>query len=250
MMNKNENNVRVLIFVACFFLMLITACDPDKPVDTPKEYGSVTDIEGNTYQTIKIGNQWWMVENLKVTKYRDDTPIPQVLLADSVVWKEDTLGAYSLNDVIPGAPGLLYNWHTISNARGIAPAGWHVPSDEEWKELEKYLGMTQEEADKSNFRGIDEAGKLKSDQKDTWAPYGNIWSTNESGFTALAGNCRMFYGAWGTPSDFRSTGFWWSSTPHTGTEEAWYRHLDYKKLSIFRYYGPKTYGFSVRCIKD
>ncbi len=238
-------------FLAGLFLLSINACKPEKPVPPPVETGTVTDIDGNVYQTIKIGNQWWMTENLKVTKYRDSTLIAKGT-ADTSKWNNDTAGLYCIYDEISGVPtpGSLYNWHAVNNVRNIAPAGWHVPSDEEWKLLEINLGMVQAEADKTNFRGIDEGSKLKKNGENDLDPYGNIYSTNESGFSALAGNCRMFDGAWGFPSDLKSAGFWWSSTEHSTGTEAWYRHLDYKKANVFRYHGPKTYGFSVRCVKD
>lgn len=245
-MARPKYNTSIQICMTCCLVILFSCCKPEKPVP-PAEYGTVTDVEGNVYQTIKIGDQWWMAENLKVTKYRDSSLILKVT-TDTGKWNNDTVGACSVYDLPAETPGLLYNWHAVNNSKGLAPVGWHVPTDEEWKQLEKYLGMTQEEADKINFRGVDEAGKLKKDGVDAWVPYGNVWSTNESGFTALAGNCRMFDGRWGFPTDLKSTGFWWSSTEQG--DEAWYRHLDYKKTTVFRYYGPKTYGFSVRCVKD
>ncbi len=247
MISSKNSRIYAVAALACLFLLVVNGCGPDKPAP-PQETGTVTDIDGNVYQTIKIGSQWWMAENLKVSNYNDATPITKVL-TDTAAWNNNTSGAYCIYDA-PGAPGYLYNWHAITNAKGLAPAGWHVPSDEEWKELEKSLGMTQTEADKTNFRGIDEAGKLRAMGPNYWAPYSNVWSNNESGFAALAGNCRMFDGRWGFPNGYRSTGFWWSSTEHSGGNAGWYRHLDYKKTSIFRYYGLKTYGFSVRCVKD
>jgi uncharacterized protein (TIGR02145 family) len=244
---------KILFFFICTMLAFLCGgmqgCRHPEPEPAPTEYGTVQDIQGNVYQTIKIGDQWWMAENLKVSRYRDSSLILKVT-SDTSIWNHDTTGAYCLYSQLSNAPGFLYNWFAVNNARGLAPAGWHIPSDAEWKTLEMYLGMNQDEADKLNFRGIDEGEKMKMSGSTYWNPYGNIWSTNESGFSALAGNCRMFDGQWGTPGDFMSTGFWWSSTLNTAQDKAWYRHLDYKKPNVFRYYGPKTYGFSIRCVKD
>ena len=81
-----------------------------------------------------------------------------------------------------------------------------------------------------------------------WTKYSNIWGTNESGFTALAGSCRLFNGTFGDPGLF-STGFWWTAASYPGNQ-AWYRYLDYKNANVFRSHTQKNYGFSIRCVKD
>jgi len=99
--------------------------------------GTVTDIDGNVYQTIKIGDQWWMAENLKVTHYRNSDPIPHV--TDGGTWSYLFTGAYCEYDNNPANVaiyGRLYNWYAVGDSRNIAPEGWHVPSDDEWKQLE------------------------------------------------------------------------------------------------------------------
>ena len=231
-------------------MMVVLTNNCKKPDPTPPaahETGSVTDIDHNAYKTIRIGNQWWMAENLKVKKYRSGDPIPQVQSEAS--WKDSLSGAYCIYDNNPAAPGLLYNWYAVNDGRNIAPAGWHVPGDEEWKELEKFLGMSQADADNVNWRGTHEGEKLKQEAPNGWTNYDNVWATNESGFTALAGGCRLFNGTWGDPGLF-ATGFWWSSTSNSANNQAWYRYLDYKNANVFRFYGSKNYGFSVRCVKD
>ena len=85
---------------------------------------------------------------------------------------------------------------------------------------------------------------------DNWLQYLDVWATNESGFSALAGNCRLFNGKGGDPIGTGYMGFWWSNTEDSSNHQVWYRHLDYKNTNVFRFYGPKTYGFSVRCVKD
>jgi len=205
----------------------------------------VTDIDGNTYKIIKIGNQWWMTENLKVTHYSNGEAIPNV--TDNTEWTNLSTGAYcnyDNNSSNVATYGRLYNWYAVNNSRNIAPAGWHVPTDEEWKELEKYLGMSQSDADNTGWRGTDEGGKMKEEGTTHWQSP-NTGATNSSGFSALPGGYRrdgnyyyMGYGA-----DF------WSSTEHD-SGYAWYRLLSYDSSDVGRNGNYKQGGFSVRCIRD
>jgi uncharacterized protein (TIGR02145 family) len=256
---KYYSRIHTFILIALFAL-LANSCKKEKNV-SPVETSFVKDIDGNIYQTIKIGNQWWMAENLKVTRYNDSSQIMKIQpngssIAPDTLWANKKTGAYcSFNNVKENIKtyGLLYNWYSISDSRKIAPKGWHIPSDEEWKALEMYLGMSANEVEKTSWRGSHEGEKLKTLKigatvEGAWTKYGDIWPTDESCFNALAGGCCMFDGKWSDPLDTKSTGFWWSKT--TKGNEAWYRYLDYKNANVFRYYGPKTYGFSVRCVMN
>jgi len=244
----------VLFIVA---LTIITSTSCKKKTETPpiQETGTVTDVDNNTYKTVKIGNQWWMAENLRVKRYRNGFQIPEMTeTSPDSVWAQKTTGSfcvYGYNQSLDPTFGLLYNWYTIIDTSNIAPVGWHVPSDDEWKTLEMYLGMSQADVDQVKWRGTDQGDKLKvaSPQLNYWASYGNVWSTNATGFSAVAGSCRLFNATWGDPG-LSNTGFWWSSSIHTGDNEVWYRYLDYKNSNVFRYHGPKTYGMSIRCVKD
>lgn len=210
--------------------------------------GTVTDIDGNVYKTIKIGDKWWMAENLKVTHYRNGDVIPNI--TDDTEWKNLTSGAYSNynNDVDNVATyGRLYNWCAVDDSRKIAPAGWHVPTDDEWKELEMYLGMSQAQANASDWRGYDEGGKMKEEGTAHWySP--NIVATNSSGFIALPGGYRGRSGG-----DFRGIGkygCWWSASEYN-TKFAWQRSLNYGDSQVGRGYNPKRHaGFSIRCVRD
>lgn len=255
-----------ILFASMAFLFVFPTACFDYHADDPIvfETDSVTDIDGNVYKTVKIGDQWWMAENLKVSRYRNGDSIAYVgskdnykYIFDTVKWKnlKDT-GAYSIIDGGDSLAsnykgkkfGFLYNGYAISNRAIIAPVGWHVPSDEEWKELEIFLGLPKDEADKVNWRGSTEGNKLKLQGTTLWEKPSDefeVWGTNESGFSAIAGSCVMFDG---NTVEQLQTGFWWTST--LNNDQIWYRHLDYNKPNIFRYYGPLTYGFSVRCIKD
>ena len=248
--------VKISSLYVLLFTIFFIACK--KETVNTQETSTVTDIDGNVYKTVKIGNQWWMAENLKVTRYRNGDSIQYVENKgnfstdfDSAKWNNLIIGAYSTD--------FFYNYYTISDSRNIAPQGWHIPTDEEWKILEIFLGMNKDTAEKVNWRGTTEGNKLKSKSDRDWqystlGPLYNssskvaiLYGTNESGFNAVGTGCMMFFGVLGNPGEY-STAFWWTSSQQGN--KAWYRYIDLEKPNIFRYYGPKTYGFSIRCIKD
>jgi uncharacterized protein (TIGR02145 family) len=211
----------------------------------PSAPGTVTDFDGNVYQTVTIGTQVWMAENLKVTHYRNGDAIPNV--TDGTTWQGLTTGAYCeySNDVNSVATyGRLYNWHAVADIRNIAPPGWHVASDAEWKQLEMYLGMNQTEADQTGWRGTDEGGKLKENGTVHWTSP-NTGATNESGFAGLPGGYRHL----GDYYDLCVHANFWSSTENGGGF-AWCRNLGNAYSGVHRFDGSKEDGFSVRCVKD
>ena len=231
-------------------ILFAFSCKKDKeaPVITP-ETGTMTDVEGNVYKTVKIGNQWWMAENLKVKKFSNGNLITH--LSSSQNWIADLPGYCAWSDesnTTTNFPGLLYNWAVLVDSNNIAPEGWHIPTDAEWKALEKELGMSVAESDLSGWRGNDEGEKLKIESPADWIQYGDVWSTNASGFTARAGGCRLFDGSWADPG-LSHTGFWWTASEYNSSD-AWYRYLDYKNSNIFRSASSKHYGFSIRCVKN
>jgi uncharacterized protein (TIGR02145 family) len=197
--------------------------------------GTVTDIDGNVYNTITIGTQVWMAENLKTTKYRNGNAIPNV--TDNATWAALTTGAYcnynnDANNV--AIYGRLYNWYALSDSRNIAPIGWHVSTDAEWTTLTSYLGGE-----------TGAGGKLKETGTSHWASP-NTGATNQTGFTALPGGARFYNG----PFDFfEYTGCWWTSTEGS-TSSAWGISMYYNDGNKPRTNFPKYYGFSVRCVKD
>jgi uncharacterized protein (TIGR02145 family) len=208
--------------------------------------GTVTDIDGNVYQTVTIGTQVWMAENLKVTHYRNGDSIPNV--TDNNAWRALTTGAYcEYNDDISNVAtyGRLYNWYAVSDSRNIAPTGWHVPTDDEWKQLEMTLGMSQAQADSIGWRGTTEGGKLKEVGTTHWLTP-NTGATNESGFSALPGGYRYFYR--GNYSDMGNSDYFWSSTQYSAY--AWYRTLYYNRSGLLRDLNYREDGFSVRCVND
>jgi len=214
----------------------------------PEPELTVTDIDGNVYHTVTIGTQVWMVENLKVTHYRNGDAIP--LVTDSTSWINLTTGAYcnydnNANNAI--TYGRLYNWYAVDDSRNIAPEGWHVPTDDEWKRLEMYLGMSQSEADEFGFRGTDQGSQLAGNA-DLW--YDGALVSNaafgSNGFAVLPGGYRNEIGS------FDSMGYYayfWSSTEY-GSLIAWSRVLYYGNSGVYRGNYYKHYGFSVRCVRD
>jgi len=213
---------------------------------SPFSSGTMTDFDGNVYQTIQIGSQWWMAENLKVTHYRNGETIPNI--TNNGEWGALSTGAwcsYDNDNNKISTFGCLYNWHVINDGRQIAPSGWHIPTDEEWKQLEMTLGMTREQADATGNRGNTEGGKLKEYGIAHWdSP--NEGATNESGFTALPAGYRYDFGSY---SNLGVGTFFWTATEHSGTN-AWDRLLDFGTPIIYRYDNNKNFGFSIRCVKD
>jgi len=189
----------------------------------------VVDIDGNVYAVVKIGNQWWMAENLKVTHYRNGDAIPNV--TDDTKWSNLTNGAYcnydnDYNNAV--TYGSLYNWYAVTDSRKIAPAGWHIPTNEEWQTLVDYLGG-------SSVAG----GKMKESGTSHWdSP--NTGATNESGFSALPSGCRSTNGGYTSMGGFAS---FLSSME-------WYWFLSYDHSEVCGVYGSKRYGFAVRCVRD
>ncbi len=209
---------------------------------------TVTDFNGNIYNTVQIGTQCWMKENLKVRNYKNGTSI--TLVTDNAAWKDITSSArcwYNNDSATYAATyGALYNWYAVDNSSGLCPTGWHVPNELEWQTMEMFLGMTQSQANSIGWRGTDEGGKMKEAGLTHWnSP--NTGATNSSGFTALPGGNRFnidgyFYG-------IRGNGFWWSSTANS-TASAWSRGLGGSYSNVARDDSGKKNGFYVRCLRN
>lgn len=197
---------------------------------------TVTDIDGNAYTTVTIGSQTWMVENLKVTSYRDGTRIPRV--EDDEEWSSLVSGAYCHPALDPSleteAYGLLYNFFAVSDCRGLCPDGWRVPTEADWRRLIEFLG------------GVDVAGgKMKATWAGSWRH--QIQGTNnESGFSAVPAGGRGQFGGAGEAGNYAT---WWSSTLHDSLY-AWHWGLHPDKNEVRANPGHVQSGFSVRCVKD
>jgi len=235
--------------------------------------GSVTDVEGNVYPTIIIGSQEWMAKNLKTTQYNNGISIfyPG---SDNDAWVSNTAGAYGWynNETTwKDSYGALYNWYAVNNSNGLCPTGWHVPSHDQWTQLEQHicnqLGNanceTQFPYDNTTWGdcGTNEGNALKSCRQVN-SPLGGDCSTEEHprweegnethygfdefGFSALPGGVRLINGSFNNVGYY---GAWWSSSDYS-TTNGWSRYLINAYGNVYRAYGDKVWGFSVRCVRE
>jgi uncharacterized protein (TIGR02145 family)/uncharacterized repeat protein (TIGR02059 family) len=224
-----------------------TALSAEPIVFNPElTYGTVADVEGNVYKTIQIGTQTWMAENLKTTKYNDNTLIPNI--TDNSTWANLSTDAYcwyfNEESIYKPVYGALYNWYAVNKGK-LCPTGWHVPSDAEWHSLVLTLDANAQ----SNLESESEiaGGKLKETGIRHWQSP-NFGATNESGFTAIPGGLRDWKGEYGQGQIYDES-FYWSTTAIDSTR-AYIRMMMYANSYIFRQSGVKFSGLSVRCLKD
>ena len=222
--------------------------------------GTVTDIDGNAYHTVTIGTQLWMAENLKTTHYANGTAIQ--LVESSTAWNalgnaDKAMCYYSNSTANKDTYGTLYTWAAAMNGttsstanpsgvQGACPDDWHLPSDDEWKQLEMYLGMSQADADVTGWRGTNEGSKLAGNS--------GLWSNGTlendaafgtSGFLALPAGFRSSNGPFNLLGLYAT---FWSAT--FDASSAWNRLLGYHNSEVHRFDDNKYFGFSIRCLKD
>lgn len=200
-------------------------------LNTSLVYGSVKDGEGNIYPTIQIGNQTWMAENLKASKFNDGTSIPNITAHDN--WRKATTPAWSFyenNNDYHQLFGNIYNWNAVSTGK-LCPKGWHVPTKQEWSTIAQTLGTNG-------------GGKMKIEK--VWYP-GNLGATNASGFSALSGGQRIDSGFTGVGHRIHI----WSATEQSGgSTYANDIYLTGGSTSVFESSSPKINGAYCRCVKD
>ena len=199
---------------------------------------SVTDLDGNIYQTVKIGDQTWMKQNLNTSQFRNGDLIPEV--KTDVEWEKAGLEKkpawcyYETNADNGKIYGKLYNWYAVHDSRGLAPKGWHIPSDMEWKALSTFLG------------GTDLAGKKLKEKGTTHWKTPNKEATNDSGFSGLPGGLNYSFGSFVHQGN---VGYWWTSVEDS-EETAILFSLSYENSTLADFFLNKGVGISVRCIKD
>ena len=227
---------------------------------TNKTGGTFTDFrDNNSYDWIRIGDQVWMAENLRATKYSDGSVISNVEANSEweALGNDGKAFCWYDNSISNGDTyGALYTWAAAMNGaassdanpsgvQGVCPDHWHFPSDSEWEELEMFLGMSQDHADGFGLRGTDEGGKLKETGTINWySP--NTGASNMSGFSAIPGGCRHYEGI------FKWLGMsatYWTATNYDDSE-ALEHYMEYDHAKISKYHTEKVYGMSVRCLKD
>jgi uncharacterized protein (TIGR02145 family) len=213
----------ILLFVGLAFLGCISQAQ------------TVVDYDGNVYDTVLIGTQVWMKQNLKVTHYNNGLLIPNV--PDSVTWGSLTTGArcYYNNDSVAWNPvyGALYNGYAINDASNICPVGWHVSTDMEWQTAETYLGTD------------DAGGKMKEAGTAHWVSP-NTGATNSSGFTGLPGGMRHLTNSFVALGE---NGLWWTSTSFDENWN-WSTYLWTMNTGVDHNPAPKYLGLSIRCVQD
>ncbi|HZY25077.1 MAG TPA: fibrobacter succinogenes major paralogous domain-containing protein [Bacteroidales bacterium] len=225
---KSKNSILLLTLIV--FLILFAGCrKAEKPLEP------LADVEGNIYKTVKIGSQEWMAENLKTTKFADGTDIP--LVKDTGAWSNLTTSAYcwyNNDETTYNLPyGALYNGYTIVSGQ-LCPAGWHIPSKQEWMQLRDFLGDS-----------LTAGGKLKEAGLTHWlAP--NKGADNSSGFTAVPAGFRYFEGSF---SSLLSYAAFWVATD-SASNDAWFTGLYYADAGFVIDHRIRKHGFSIRCIKN
>jgi len=211
----------------------------------------VTDIDGNTYEIVTIGDQVWMAENLTTSRYNDNSPIPYVSGASD--WGLLTTGAYSNygNDPnIANINGKLYNWFAVEDYRGICPVGWDVPNDTDFMQLEIVLGMHDEDALNTNWRGgEDDIGSMLASNSNLWdnGLLEMSESFDESGIKVIPAGVRWDTGVF---NGQLNSAYFWTSSLYNSNPYAWYRHLSYNNTAVMRTDTFAKAGMSIRCIKD
>lgn len=221
--------------IALAILFQATGCEKTDSKNKNTNTTTVTDVDGNVYHTVTIGNQVWMRENLRVTHYRDGSVIPNV--TDGTEWWNLASAAwcnYENNAANGNTYGKLYNWHAVNSGQ-LCPTGWHVPTHAEWQTLERFIGSAS-----------GNGGKLKEQGLAHWQSP-NQDATNSTGFTALPGGYRSSTGGF---FNLGYNGYFWANTTGTDSAYARYWYLNFDLGWLFNNEDYKVDGYSVRCVKD
>ena len=232
-----------------FVLYLFVFSCSNNITNSNNDLTNCIDFDGNIYDTIIIGDQEWMIENFKVTHYRNGDPILNE--TNENTWIELSAGAYCIYNNDPSfieSYGCLYNWFAVNDLRGLAPEGWHIPTDQEIKELEMYLGMTEFSANNTGMRGTNEGSKLAGN-RELWED-GELTDNVDFGISGLNlipsgyrdSNSGDFIGS----SD--NVHFW--STSEQDSINTWLRYIYSYDSEVGRYFVNNKAGCSIRCIKD
>jgi uncharacterized protein (TIGR02145 family) len=253
-MNRN-----ILLFLLCSVPLLVQSCQKDDGIfNTDLDYGTVSDIEKNTYRTVKIGDQVWMAENLRTTRYNDGTSLVHDERASDWSSREGAYCWYDNHAATYKSYGALYNWTAVNTGK-LCPAGWHVPDITEWEVLKNYLiteGFNYDGSPEGNKIAKSLASTLKWDVSEEAGSPGNVPAdNNRSGFSALPAGYRDPTHGWNTFNGIGTSCGWWTSTPygggfalHTGLDNHYPSlHTDDPKQLITIIW---SYGFSVRCLKN
>ena len=216
---------------------------------------SVTDIEGNIYNTVQVGEQCWLRENLKTTHYKNGTPI-NYPGTDNEAWQNDTTGAYAWynNEILwKDIYGALYNWFAAVNPNGLCPEGWHVPSHDEWTVLTDFIGGAQSPNGNrlKSCRQVNSpvGGDCSITAHPRWNVHNIHYGTNDDGFSGLPGSQRLADGSFMSYT-IGIYGTWWASTSYIIPTAAWARFMKFDHGNFYSTVHEKPDGYSVRCLRD
>lgn len=257
---ENKTKPQRWIFIMLSIMITLTvSCKKEDPEPTLM---TLTDIDGNTYQTVLIGEQRWMAENLKTTKYRDGSAI-EYPGDDSLVWENNTDGAYAWYNNDPANKhtyGALYNWYAVTSDKELCPKGWHVSTSADWARLisflmEKYK-LTNNEGDMNAIGNKLKScymvnsplgGECSTETHPRWNFFASTYGTDDYSFSALPGGDRLNTGGF---TSIGAYGFWWSISATDGDPEKKYHYINYDRTKVFSNFKHKNYGQSVRCVRN
>ena len=232
---------KLMLLLTLLISIGLSSCKKDEPKQIVLEYGTVTDSDGNSYQTVKIDNQWWMCQNLKTTRFNDGSAIPFFAINDTMGW---TAGP-GYKTIADSLYGQLYNYATILDSRGLAPEGWHIATDEDWKKLERSIGMDSAETELMAWRGQDEVNSILPQNSNNWPISSVHFGNNKYALGINPGGVVLYNGAISANS---LEAYFWTATHNA--QQAIYRSIGYQRTQIFRQYADMRYGMSVRCVKN
>ncbi len=248
-----------MIFLLFFTLFLAASCVSDREQQSAEAMSStnqrlvtlgdpVSDVDGNSYRTVIIGDQEWMAENLKTMTYSNGDAIDYPGDDDNA-WRKNSSGAYSWYDNDPSNGehyGALYNWYAVVNPKGLCPDGWRVPDHKDWLTLTEYVGDQMGNKLKSRRQvGSPFGGEYDTMEHPRWETFSVNYGTDDFGFGALPGGNRHASGTFVTKG---ANALFWSSSEISETAgHGWYIYHGY--YGVDRGYGDKGAGFSVRCIR-
>jgi uncharacterized protein (TIGR02145 family) len=246
------------IFLMLAFMVVLAGCKKD---DEPV-FGKVTDIDGNEYVTVKIGDQRWMAENLKTTRYRDGSNI-EFPGEDIAAWQNNKTGAYSWYNNDPTQAdtyGPLYNWYAVNNSKGVCPAGWRVSTTRDWQKVVNHLmAKFNVKADSEEGNAVGDfmkscrmvnsplGGECATSVPPRWDNHSVYHGTDDVSFSAFPGGDRLDDGRYRSQGMY---GFWWTKSDADQEFFGRYYYINFDRDRVFNALKHKNYGLSVRCVRD
>jgi uncharacterized protein (TIGR02145 family) len=242
MKKYKQNYMKIVLILFVLTIVPFISCPQAKSV------GQVVDIDNNIYNTIIIGDQVWLKENLKVTRFSNGDQVQ--LITDTVAWSARTTPAYcnyNNSESIAQEYGRLYNYYTVIDKRNLCPAGWHVPDDTEWETLSVFLGGTKVAGGKMKEAGTRRWRSPNVMSIDTTNGDISEIPVDDSGFSALPSG-RQYHDTYAFLGEY--TQMWSTTQSDFDVDLVWCRYLTFSLPHLSRFTYKRHYGLSVRCLKD